>query len=422
MAQRLSPSPLVKKTKRAALCFLTLFAFSACEIVDDQRIANIQDSAAVNPIPAKREFERNNMRHKVLLGVIDSGVDYDHPAIANNIHFELDAATGTPRRLGYDYTGEDQWPSPYVARTALYDPNVSGNDLSSAAEDFGFIKSILAKGPELADYLNLSRQVNQEMASGAYHGTHVAGLMVYDRPDFGLLAYRVLPHNKDADPKHDYTSEVIQKMVDAIEKAAEDGVRVVNMSLGITIQKAILEDDGAASVLKYANLILLKAALTKAVASHPEIVFVVAAGNDSSWNDGDNLTGMPCGIKADNVICVGALRDNGQPTTFTNLIISGVDVVFALGHNVISTVPTKMCVKTAMQNLGQVGMFGVDPMTDYQALADGQFPPRFAGSFYNGIGSPIFVYIYPLPYLFGSAIHVLGFSFANSFVSSIGKP
>lgn len=51
----------------------------------------------------------------------------------------------------------------------------------------------------------------------------------------------------------------------------------------------------------------------------------------------------------------------------------------------------------------------------YQALADGQFPPRFAGSFYNGIGSPIFVYIYPLPYLLGSAIHALGFSFVDSF-------
>ena len=51
----------------------------------------------------------------------------------------------------------------------------------------------------------------------------------------------------------------------------------------------------------------------------------------------------------------------------------------------------------------------------YQALADGQFPPRFAGSFYNGLGSPIFVYIYPLPYLLGSLIHTFGFSFTDSF-------
>ena len=51
----------------------------------------------------------------------------------------------------------------------------------------------------------------------------------------------------------------------------------------------------------------------------------------------------------------------------------------------------------------------------YQAIADRQFPPRFAGNFYNGLGSPIFVYIYPLPYLLGSVIHFFGFSFTDSF-------
>lgn len=50
-----------------------------------------------------------------------------------------------------------------------------------------------------------------------------------------------------------------------------------------------------------------------------------------------------------------------------------------------------------------------------RALADGQYPPRFAGSFYNGLGSPIFVYIYPLPYILGSFVHALGFSYSDSF-------
>lgn len=51
----------------------------------------------------------------------------------------------------------------------------------------------------------------------------------------------------------------------------------------------------------------------------------------------------------------------------------------------------------------------------YLAIKDGQFPPRFAGSFYNGLGSPIFVYIYPLPYLLGALIHFFGVNFADSF-------
>lgn len=51
----------------------------------------------------------------------------------------------------------------------------------------------------------------------------------------------------------------------------------------------------------------------------------------------------------------------------------------------------------------------------YQALKDGQYPPRFANSFYNNLGSPIFVYIYPIPYALGSVIHFLGLSYVNSF-------
>ena len=51
----------------------------------------------------------------------------------------------------------------------------------------------------------------------------------------------------------------------------------------------------------------------------------------------------------------------------------------------------------------------------YQAISDGQIPPRWAKTLNGGLGSPIFVYIYPLPYLIGSIIHFLGFSFTDSF-------
>jgi len=51
----------------------------------------------------------------------------------------------------------------------------------------------------------------------------------------------------------------------------------------------------------------------------------------------------------------------------------------------------------------------------YQALKDGQFPPRWAKTLSSGLGSPIFVYIYPLPYLAGALIHMLGANFVNSF-------
>lgn len=51
----------------------------------------------------------------------------------------------------------------------------------------------------------------------------------------------------------------------------------------------------------------------------------------------------------------------------------------------------------------------------YGAIKDKQIPPRFAPSLYSYLGSPIFVYIYPLPYQMGSALHAIGFSYINSF-------
>ena len=51
----------------------------------------------------------------------------------------------------------------------------------------------------------------------------------------------------------------------------------------------------------------------------------------------------------------------------------------------------------------------------YQAIKDGQIPPRWAPTLNNNFGSPIFVYIYPVPYLTGALIHAVGFSYADTF-------
>ena len=63
---------------------------------DNQNIISKADFLVGNPAPITRDFRGNNARHKVLMGVIDSGVDYNHPLLSNNIHFKLDPP-GTPR-------------------------------------------------------------------------------------------------------------------------------------------------------------------------------------------------------------------------------------------------------------------------------------------------------------------------------------
>src|SRR5260221_13912515 len=56
----------------------------------------------------------------------------------------------------------------------------------------------------------------------------------------------------------------------------------------------------------------------------------------------------------------------------------------------------------------------------YQALLDGQLPPRWAGNLNFNYGSPIFVFFYPLPSFLGTLIHLLGFSYEDCFKIFVG--
>ncbi|OGY20093.1 MAG: hypothetical protein A2900_03250 [Candidatus Chisholmbacteria bacterium RIFCSPLOWO2_01_FULL_50_28] len=57
----------------------------------------------------------------------------------------------------------------------------------------------------------------------------------------------------------------------------------------------------------------------------------------------------------------------------------------------------------------------------YLALKEGQIPPRLAPTLFGNLGFPIFLFIYPLPYLLGAMFHSLGFSFTDAFEIVIGS-
>lgn len=51
----------------------------------------------------------------------------------------------------------------------------------------------------------------------------------------------------------------------------------------------------------------------------------------------------------------------------------------------------------------------------YKAILDGQFPPRWAGELNYGYGTPVFIFMYPFPYLLGALYLALGASLTLSF-------
>lgn len=228
-------SPLSARRCSKLIVSTALLLLPGCGPIDDQRITNLQDSAIVNPVPTERDFVGQNARHRVLLAVIDTGVDYNQPFLLENMHFALDASN-RPVRLGHDYIGEDAWPAPYVARTSRYDPDIEDTKRFESQANFFRADRFVKLYPDLARFFHPSRNVPQEAGAVVSHGTHVAGLMVYDRPDIGLLAYRVLPINREPAPRTPADDLNVSAAVHhaamlraAVDEAVADGARVINL-------------------------------------------------------------------------------------------------------------------------------------------------------------------------------------------------
>jgi len=123
----------------------------------------------------------------VVVAVLDTGVDRDHPLFA-----ELAPGRVLP---GFDFVGQDADPA----------------DEANGADD----------------------DLDGEVDEGFGHGTFVAGLVLGAAPDATLLPVRVL----DSDGRG-----VVSDIVAGIEFAVEQGADVVNLSLGMQPRSEVLGD------------------------------------------------------------------------------------------------------------------------------------------------------------------------------------
>jgi hypothetical protein len=185
---------------------------------------------------------------------------------------------------------------------------------------------------EVSAYANLS------------HGTHVAGIAAAGNPNIRLLASRLTFDHRMVPPPPTI-AEAYRSAAAATEnvdyfKAA--GVQVVNMSWGGSISgvEAGLEMHGIGATPEERKQLARKIfdigfnSLRDAMASAPEILFVVAAGNSDSDNEFEEF--LPSSIELPNVLTVGAVDQAGEETGFTSF---GKVDVYANGFEVESYVP-----------------------------------------------------------------------------------
>ena len=131
------------------------------------------------------------------------------------------------------------------------------------------------------------------------HGTRVAGIIAREAPQARLIPYR-------------YPRPDMERMSTLIVKAAASGARIINMSLGSSDE-------------------LEWAAFEEAALKHPELLFVVSAGNDGRDIDQDPV--FPAALPLDNMIVVTSVADDGFPAQGSNWGRESVDLLVP-GENI----------------------------------------------------------------------------------------
>lgn len=363
----MNPSASSRRARLALAIGVSLLA--GC-VPDDQTQIKPEHLPIANPVPvagAEKTFQANNDKHKIILGVFDTGVDYNHPYLRDHMHFQLDK-DGKPVGAGKDYLALDDWASQRIIRTSNYefkdlterqkkealDSYKSEEAYNNAIrrEKMGRIcaeETLLKIDPRLSAYLAPYRDVAFEN-SETKHGTHVAGLMSYDNEAIGLIPYKVLPYHQTVKDEADFSVGKADRFVtnfeNAVEHARQNGVRIVNLSLGGSFEKPTNSNDSSyeARLEKYNNYKrMLTEGFTNIIKKNSDILFVAAAGNDSGWSDNEARLQYPCGVEAPNMLCVGALNKDGKLANFTNLPLNKVDLVLASGVKLVSTVPGDNC-------------------------------------------------------------------------------
>ncbi|WP_238360860.1 S8 family serine peptidase [Iningainema tapete] len=265
-------------------------------------------------------WKRSNGGRGVVVAVIDSLIQWDHPDLANSL-YTVKAADKCPGEIhGWDFSVGGDSTNPCEIGDA--DTRISPSELAILGSKFQDTfqlsdAKLVEKYPEkalsvqqrnpdysLSEIANVVRYVIRTYkVGGEFHGTYVSGAIaakpqngegvVGVAPNAQILPVRIFGLNGSYTPS---------AYIEAIGYAAARGADVINLSLGGSLPTQG-EEEAIADVLK----------------AHPKLVIVAAAGNENF-----NEVAFPAAYPG--VVAVGATNILGNRAPYSNYG-KGLDVV-----------------------------------------------------------------------------------------------
>lgn len=241
------------------------------------------------PLQLPQAWDLEQGRPSIIVGVIDTGIDYSHPELKTKLWINTsEDLNGNGQRDIEDFNGLDDDGNGYI-------DDVIGWDFTDAPQF-----------PDDGDYLTPDNDPMDEYPGG--HGTPVAGIinaLTDNRKGIASVAPGVRVMNLRAGTAAGYLE--VDDVAEAIVYAVDNGCKIVNLSFGDVV---------------YSHL--LKEAI--AYGANNGVLFVASAGNS-----GNQVLHYPAAY--DQTIAVGATDSTGRLAAFSNhgskidLVSPGVNIL-----------------------------------------------------------------------------------------------
>lgn len=269
-------------------------------------------------IRATEAWQESNGGEGVVVAVIDSVIQWDHPDLIRQVH-RVDPQTQSllPGEVhGWDFTGDRQTCSdsnPKHCVTGDPDTRLSETELTMLKTDFQNTFQ-LSDQELLNQYGNLANQVRSNYPdysvtqvantvrnwirsgiSAEFHGTWASGVIAaYPQSSIGAIGVAPQAEILPVRVFGLHGEITAARLIEAVGYAAERGVDVINLSLGGLLPNQELTDQ-----------------IFQVLDAHPNLAIVAAAGNES-------LDGVAFPAAIPGVISVGATNLQGKRTFYSS--------------------------------------------------------------------------------------------------------